>query len=599
VQWLKITGMRYFFLVGFFCFCLFTNTALGQASSFTSGDRVVVVTDAVKVRDGAGLSSNTLGSQKNGAGGTVLNSSDGLVDGYFWLQLDYDEGVDGWSAAGNENETFIEKFNAVIDNGNSDSLQLLYSLERTVDTCLPSYCENESCTDDYITIVKEQKEFWSSITVSELQSLLNSGGELDVRKQDNFCTTPLQNSLYSGRFDLMQFLLEAGANVNELNFKGNPILFGAIELADTRGMQFLIDAGADVNATGSDGSTALMLATLYQDITGIQILLEAGADVNARDINGNTALMSAVWSKNLEKVRSLLAVGADVNARQSEGKTVLIEAFHSGDYDVVQELVNAGADTAVISSFSADLLIDAINKGNVKIVKFLLESGANANAAQYDGFNPLTSAIVKNKTDIVELLLEAGADANATTVFFDTHPLSLASINGNIAIIELLISAGADIDASDADGLTALMWATKKGHLETIEFLLQAGADTTLIDDEGKRAIDFAEGLKGTDAYEQLLAASNISSPTAFPLDDVTVINICESEIQDELFRSGRARQPSSTQLNERGLRYREEDGLWAYVVDAIYWNENDGGKTTFLCVVDPQRHVALEEYAQ
>jgi hypothetical protein len=112
VQSLKITGMRYFFLVGFFCFCLFTPTALAQASSFTSGDRVVVVTDAVKVRDGAGLSFNTLGSQKNGAGATVLATSGGLIDSYLWLQLDYDEGVDGWSAAGNADEAFIQNFDA-------------------------------------------------------------------------------------------------------------------------------------------------------------------------------------------------------------------------------------------------------------------------------------------------------------------------------------------------------------------------------------------------------------------------------------------------------------------------------------------------------
>jgi uncharacterized protein YgiM (DUF1202 family) len=110
--------------------CLAT-LAPAQTSSFAPGERITVVTDKVKVRDGAGLSFNTLGTQDNGAMGTILADSGGLVDGYLWLQIDYDNGADGWSAMGDANETFLEKVVVSTQQNSSTPTVTPSSTERT------------------------------------------------------------------------------------------------------------------------------------------------------------------------------------------------------------------------------------------------------------------------------------------------------------------------------------------------------------------------------------------------------------------------------------------------------------------------------------
>ena len=70
-------------------------------------------------------------------------------------------------------------------------------------------------------------------------------------------------------------------------------LVTALENGHKDVVQWLLDAGADVNAKDTWGRTALMKASLngHKDI--VQLLIEAGADVNVKDNDGRTALMCA------------------------------------------------------------------------------------------------------------------------------------------------------------------------------------------------------------------------------------------------------------------------------------------------------------------
>mmetsp|Transcript_105152 Transcript_105152/g.206253 ORF Transcript_105152/g.206253 Transcript_105152/m.206253 type:complete len:84 (+) Transcript_105152:2647-2898(+) len=54
-------------------------------------------------------------------------------------------------------------------------------------------------------------------------------------------------------------------------------------------VQVLLDAGADVNVKGEEGWTALITATSFGHSAIVQLLLEAGADVNVQDWTGRTA----------------------------------------------------------------------------------------------------------------------------------------------------------------------------------------------------------------------------------------------------------------------------------------------------------------------
>lgn len=65
-------------------------------AKFSVGDKVKVNTATLNVRDTASTSGTLLGTQSNGAFGTVV-SGPTVQNSYTWWKIDYESGVDGWS----------------------------------------------------------------------------------------------------------------------------------------------------------------------------------------------------------------------------------------------------------------------------------------------------------------------------------------------------------------------------------------------------------------------------------------------------------------------------------------------------------------------
>ena len=89
----------------------------------------------------------------------------------------------------------------------------------------------------------------------------------------------------------------------------------------------LIDAGADVNVRNYKGQTALHCAAKAGFAEIVKLLLAHGADVDARDGQGETPLATALRSTVKDKValmavvRLLVGAGADPDAKDQRGRT--------------------------------------------------------------------------------------------------------------------------------------------------------------------------------------------------------------------------------------------------------------------------------------
>ncbi len=57
-----------------------------------------------------------------------------------------------------------------------------------------------------------------------------------------------------------------------------------------------------------------------------------------------------------------------------------------------------------------------------------------------------------------------------------------AARNGQTERVRDLLDGGADVDTQNADGFTALKWASIRGHIATVQALLDAGADVDVRD---------------------------------------------------------------------------------------------------------------------
>ncbi|XP_036144364.1 ankyrin repeat domain-containing protein 27 [Monomorium pharaonis] len=116
--------------------------------------------------------------------------------------------------------------------------------------------------------------------------------------------------------------------INTSNSMGETALHVASATGRTNMVQLLLDAGANVNViTKSEGRTPLHLACLNDRVDVAKLLLNcATCDVDAKDHNGDTPLHLACVAGNIKSVGLLVRCGACANACNLQNKTPLREA---------------------------------------------------------------------------------------------------------------------------------------------------------------------------------------------------------------------------------------------------------------------------------
>jgi uncharacterized protein len=150
--------------------------------------------------------------------------------------------------------------------------------------------------------------------------MLAAGADADSRDGEN--ATVLMLAAYAGDLPMVKVLIEGGADVNACDERGWSPLTKAVYNAELkRGfadvVQALIDAGANIEAAIGYGVRPLMLAAGYGETAVVETLLNAGADVLANNEGGYTALMM-VKQKHYVDVINLLHE-AEQNAGVGEG----------------------------------------------------------------------------------------------------------------------------------------------------------------------------------------------------------------------------------------------------------------------------------------
>ena len=226
-------------------------------------------------------------------------------------------------------------------------------------------------------------------------------------------------------------------------------------------VQALLQKGADVNAKDAQGRTALMLAVERGHAAAVQVLLEHGADVNLKDAQNQTAVMRA------KAYPLLLQALGQYGAKLTEEPRIQPEQSPAPSPTPGVQNLNA-ADS---EGYTA--LIQAASDGDLERVQTLLDQGANLNAQTLKGYTALMLAAAGNHGAIVQALAAKGADLNLQTDKGYTA-LMLAAAEGHAAIIRGLLERRADAKRATESGHTALAIAEQQGNKEIITLLENA-----------------------------------------------------------------------------------------------------------------------------
>ncbi|XP_061086281.1 poly [ADP-ribose] polymerase tankyrase-2 isoform X2 [Conger conger] len=275
----------------------------------------------------------------------------------------------------------------------------------------------------------------------------------------------------------------AGRKSTPLHFAAG---FGRRDVVD-----YLLQNGANVHARDDGGLISLHNACSFGHAEVVNLLLHHGADANSRDNWNYTPLHEAAIKGKIDVCIVLLQHGAEPTIRNTDGRTAL-------------DLAEPATKAVLTGEYRKDDLLESARSGNEeKLMALLTPLNVNCHASDGRKSTPLHLAAGYNRVKAVLLLLQHGADVHAKDKG-DLVPLHNACSYGHYEVTELLVKHGACVNAMDLWQFTPLHEASSKNRVEVCSLLLSYGADPTFLNCHNKSAIDLAPTslLKERLAYE-------------------------------------------------------------------------------------------------
>ncbi|VUC24898.1 unnamed protein product [Clonostachys rosea] len=360
--------------------------------------------------------------------------------------------------------------------------------------------------------------------------------------------TPLAIAVSSGFVDMVENIINAGVDVNQLSHRpgrdsslpncselATPLFWGLsevnrfalyqnteyslLESLETIGL-LLLSNGANPNLmpNGYSRPSPLEISCSSMSYTLTEALIDYGADINADNRSGKDILSCAIGLGYEDHVQLLLENGVDSNGSIEVlldhtqpwmlENDFLIPKFPTERQVIFRMLLNSGARLAD----EKEMLARAIWVGYDALAWERIEAGDDVDypfdcgETWWNGITPLQAAIYTRKPDFVRVLLDHDANPNPPKIenSIVPSPLQVAVADGNFNLARLLIEKGADVNTApgfarwithfeEVNEATALQYAAMGGYIDIVHLLLENDKDPNTIASRRADASEIAE----------------------------------------------------------------------------------------------------------
>jgi ankyrin repeat protein len=208
-------------------------------------------------------------------------------------------------------------------------------------------------------------------------------------------------------------------------------------------VNFLLNAGANVNISDGSNQTALLYAfcgrTKYSphkckdcNINIIKGLCNNNINLNILDKDGENPIMNAIQLGYPEAVKIFCNYNFDINHKNSHGKTAMVLAIENNQPEICYYLWKKGADINTVDDKKHTFLMTLVynDRSTYEMIEDVLQHYNLINAIDDNGNSALMYAHKNTSIDIVKLLIKYNADV--------CYSLVNAIYNNNTKIVDEL-----------------------------------------------------------------------------------------------------------------------------------------------------------------
>lgn len=250
-----------------------------------------------------------------------------------------------------------------------------------------------------------------------------------LRLQTNLPLDNLFSVVITGRIDKIDFNeLKKLIELKELHPDvtdqwGCTLLHLASFLGHHEIVDNLLDLGADINSSDNEPFPAIVQALWANDLKMMELLIDKGANINFVKNNENLLILTAE-ENNLEAMKLIIDQVHDLNKYDDDGYTALHFAAENGNLDMINLLISKKADLNIDVCAYSPLSIAAIG-GNIDAVNLLIKNKAKK----------ITS--LEYASEVRRALLDSQPDAQLLFELISDVPFEIASLFEEYSILKI------------------------------------------------------------------------------------------------------------------------------------------------------------------